>query len=463
MPRRGAGLPRRGVSVAGPGRRLRRGDGVRPGPRPAGRRLRPPGGPRRLRPSGRPGRSRRLRPRPVPGGDAARRGRLGRRRQADRRGGRPVRRPVLQGGRQGRQGVDRRAGAGPGDQPPHARPAGDGAAGGRRGRRLRPRHVLRPHAPPGRRHRQGRQADRRGGHHGRRGLRPQGRRREERGARRRVPRGGREFQHAPPARIRRARRAGRRGAEDRQEVRQGRRRPPERRRAQGRRRGREVVAGGPPRPRRVRTSSGLRRRAGAREARPEGRQGRREVVRRQAAVRPGRRPHPVPRLRGRSVGVADVGLLQDRRRGPRHAHRRRPRDPGRGRPLPRHVVVLHGRRGPQAVAQRLDRLHRRVGPAGGLQDAQPAERPRGPQLPAHGPVLDDRPQVHPGPEGQLRPRGHQRRELGRLHQRPAVRQDVPRRELRDRGGCPVEGPRQPRGRRRPGLSRRGSGPLQAAL
>ena len=56
----------------------------------------------------------------------------------------------------------------------------------------------------------------------------------------------------------------------------------------------------------------------------------------------------------------------------------------------------------------------------------------------HGALLAHRPAVHPGPEGELREGRHQRRELGRLRQRPAVRQGVPGGELtrppRARGG-----------------------------
>ena len=47
-------------------------------------------------------------------------------------------------------------------------------------------------------------------------------------------------------------------------------------------------------------------------------------------------------------------------------------------------------------------------------------------------LLAHRPAVHPGPEGELRQGRHQRRELGRVRQRPAVRQGVPRGELQER-------------------------------
>ncbi len=60
-----------------------------------------------------------------------------------------------------------------------------------------------------------------------------------------------------------------------------------------------------------------------------------------------------------------------------------------------------------------------------LQDAQPAQRARRPVVPEHGAVLAHRRPVHPRAEGELREGGHQRRELGRVRQRPAVRQGVP--------------------------------------
>ena len=88
--------------------------------------------------------------------------------------------------------------------------------------------------------------------------------------------------------------------------------------------------------------------------------------------------------------------------------------------------------GLEAVAQRLARLRRQEAAALRLQDAQPAQLPRRPVADEHGAVLAHRPAVHPGAEGQLRQGRHQRRELGRLHQRAAVRQGVPEGELQDR-------------------------------
>ena len=69
--------------------------------------------------------------------------------------------------------------------------------------------------------------------------------------------------------------------------------------------------------------------------------------------------------------------------------------------------------------------------------------------------LRDRPALHPRAQGELRPSGHQRRELGPVCQRAAVRQEIPRRELRDQPGGPLEGAREPGRRRRPRIPRRG--------
>ena len=108
--------------------------------------------------------------------------------------------------------------------------------------------------------------------------------------------------------------------------------------------------------------------------------------------------------------------------------------------------------GYEALAQSLVRLRRRQAAARRLSHAQPPERERRSDVRAHASLYSaHRTAVHPGAEGELRARRHQRRELGHLRQRAAVQQRLHARQLQDDQGRALEGARPPRWSRRHGV------------
>ncbi len=128
--------------------------------------------------------------------------------------------------------------------------------------------------------------------------------------------------------------------------------------------------------------------------------------------------------------------------------------PGVGVHFPRDVLLHGGPRRAQAVAERCAGLRRPEAAARRVQDAQPPELARRPDLPAHGLVSPGRPHYIPAPKANFVQVVDQRRKLGPVHQRPAVRQGPAGRELPERQGDPLEGAGQPGGGRRPDVCRR---------
>ena len=194
--------------------------------------------------------------------------------------------------------------------------------------------------------------------------------------------------------------------------------------------------------------------AGHAAAGPAARPLRRQDVRQRTVLRRQGAAHHLHPVSGAQLGGAARAQLPSRHRRPGSGHDRRQRVSRRRRPLPRQLVVPHGAERLQAFAEPLaGRRARRPGRRR-LQHAQPVERQRRSHLRADHPLLGDRASVRGRPEGQLRPRRDQRRELGHLRQRPAVQQGLRARVVRYRQGRPLEGARQPARPRRAGVPRR---------
>ena len=123
--------------------------------------------------------------------------------------------------------------------------------------------------------------------------------------------------------------------------------------------------------------------------------GRRQERRPGRALRPSGLSDAVPPVREHHrLGERAGGVLRHRRGGARHRHRRRRDLQGRRRPLPRHVVVPHGARRRQAIAQPDLRLREPAAAPARLQDAEPAERQRRPDHDARRALQRDRPALH---------------------------------------------------------------------
>ena len=175
--------------------------------------------------------------------------------------------------------------------------------------------------------------------------------------------------------------------------------------------------------------------------------GRRAALPECAALRSGDAPDVLHRVRECGLGGRAGGLQQHRRGRAGDGHRGWPRLPRRRRPLPRELVVRRRQR-LQAIAEPDVRLRPRRPGDRRLPHAELPERQRRPDADAHGAVDAHRAAVHRGAEGQLRPRGHQRRELGHLRQRAAVQQGIRRRQLQTTKGTRWKIPQGGRGRRR---------------
>ena len=91
---------------------------------------------------------------------------------------------------------------------------------------------------------------------------------------------------------------------------------------------------------------------------------------------PARPADDLPAVRERRLGAGARRVQQHRRRRAGRGDGRRQDLPERRRALPRHVVVLHGARGLEALAEPDVRLRRREAEPARLPHAEPAERQR---------------------------------------------------------------------------------------
>ena len=216
-----------------------------------------------------------------------------------------------------------------------------------------------------------------------------------------------------------------------------------------------VVSPVGPRPRRPRH--------GADVAGPEAGARRRPRLHDRAALRRQDAADDLPAVRECGMGAGARGLQQHRRRSARDRDRRRQDLQGRRRAFPRRLVLHDGAAGVEALAEPDVRLRPREPEPARLPDAEPAQREQRSDVRAGGALLGDRPRLPAGAEDELRPGGHQRRELGRLRQRAAIQQGLPARQLQDRQRGALEGAGQPGRPRRHGVPGRRPRALQADL